>query len=254
MRPGTLRRSLTFGIAGGLFGGAFWVVLFFLFGLAEEIHTAAFWGFVFGAAVFWFVVGLLIGALADFSSSPQVLAIDNSLPPSPLLTRAFRSFGRFLSRLLVGCFVGMIVTGIWELISFGLMFTDFFDKLKQTLLGLALGYGLLGSYAAGFPGALFAALFARNRLPGRRLRIGKWVVLGNVLGLFFGAYLAAGSGIITAGFVGMDEFKKNEKLMYLPMGVGLVAGTLAGLLAAACSALLVRPPRASCDEGVSTPP
>jgi tetrahydromethanopterin S-methyltransferase subunit D len=133
----------------------------------------------------------------------------------------------------------MVVTGIFELLSFGLMFTDLFDKHRHTLPGSALASGLIGSWLGGFAGALIAALFARNR-SSRRLRIGKWVILGNVIGLLLGAYFAAAVEIITAGIVGIDEFRKNPNFLYLPLGGGLIGGMLAGILAAACSTLSMR--------------
>jgi hypothetical protein len=212
-----------------------------LFGLAEEIYSTPFWGIVFGAAVFSLVAGLIVGAFSSPSSSHQAVAIDNSTMPSSLVIRAFRAFGRWLYRFLVGCFVGTIVTTIFSFVFFGLAYAGLagdFDKIHGTLAALAGLCALMGSCYGGFVGALVAALFAVNKSTRRRLRIGKWVILGSIIGLFLGAQLAAGAGIIAAAVVGLEKMSedKGRLVVFLQLAVGLVAGLLAGFLAAACSA------------------
>jgi hypothetical protein len=205
----------------------------------EERYTTPWWGVGLGATLFWLVVGLIVGALGNHSSPQEALAINDPARPRSWFGRGLGALGRFLSRLLFGFFVGWVVSSIFAMMITPLIFTDLFDNLRGKLAGLAFGCGLFGSSVGGFAGALFAALFARNRSP-RRLRIGKWVILGDLIGLLIGAYFAAAVGIIAAGVVGIDEFRKNKNLIYLPIGGGLVGGMLAGILAAACSTLSMR--------------
>ena len=159
----------------------------------------------------------------------------------------FAAFGRFLYRLLVGFLMATIITSIFAALVLGVTFGILGDRdyPRETLLGLAGGCGFMGSQLGGFAGGVMAALFAVRGSSAKTRRIGWWAVLGSVLGLLFGAAVAAGAGIMSAGIFGIEESRKTQSFMFLILGAGLSAGLLAGIIAALCSILQRGPDRSS---------
>ena len=189
-----LSNGLFYGSVSGAFGGSLWALFFSL--PTDETLTVPRWILIGGGFLFWFVVGFLVGAFNTPRSANRIA------PPAKTMLLLFQrmlvAVGWFFYRLLVGYFVGTVLTTI-TLIMFSLIFAAarlFLDLEKIPFDGpvpaAAVGSALTG-ILCGFSGAVFGALIGTRRssssLPAIGSRAARSSFVSLLLGISFGAAL-----------------------------------------------------------------
>jgi hypothetical protein len=220
-----LSNGLLYGSVSGTFGGSLWAMFFSL--PTDETLTVPRWILIGGGFLFWFVAGFLLGVFNTPRSANQIA------PPAKtmlfLFQRMLVAVGWFFYRLLVGYFVGAVVTTI-ALIVFSLIFAAarlFLDLEKipfdSPVPAAAAGSAMTG-ILCGFNGAIFGALIGTRRSSSSRPAIGSRAARSSfvslLLGISFGAALR-----LPPDKEGMHFF------VYLAVSIpiSILAGILGGL-------------------------
>src|SRR5262245_33130685 len=105
-----LRTAVRYGLVTGLLGGGSWILT--LAAADPERRFSRPWWEASGIGVLcWLLTGLLIGACSARAASSAALQASRQ-PPKTWLGRVLAMGAWLLYRLLVGCFLGFLTTGV----------------------------------------------------------------------------------------------------------------------------------------------
>jgi len=229
------RRAIYYGAAAALVGGSLWCGALALGVPPEEKWSAALGLVAASGFIFWGAIGVVVGAVGN--EPPGRLPSEAANPNrDSMLSRLWLASGRFFGRLVIGSLMGGLVMIVCVLLACAIALFAITDPLRGTFLGLIVISAVLGTSGAGLLGGIVAALFARKGPAGRRAPLGRWALLGAILGAIPGWNVGASTGAVCALLYGLDHVRSlGGSYAAVPSLVGLLGGVMGGAISAVAS-------------------